>query len=97
MADKNPNTIEVQGITITINPQILEDWEVVECMGDVNDPTLDDAAHLSATTRVMRLILGEDYQRIKKELREKNKGVLNIETMTNFLTETLEVLQAKNF
>lgn len=96
MATKNPNTIEIEGITLSVDPDILDDWDIVEAVSDSNNPDLTDNERLIATTQLMRSVLGDDYKQAKTELRKKHKGKLTIETMSKFLAQVFEAVRAKN-
>ena len=84
--------VTVQGVTVKIAPEVLEDWDVVECIADMQDESRTPAEKLPSTVRLMRLLLGADYARAKKELREANDGQLTTEVMGGFLTGVFEAL-----
>lgn len=96
MASKNPNTYEVSGIKVTIDPDILDDWDFSEAVAETSDETLPLEVRNAAVFRVARMLFGEDYTRIKGELREQNDGRLGNEAMGQFLTDTIMEIKAKN-
>jgi len=84
--------VTVKGVTVTIDPSVLDDWDVVECIADIQDEGRTAAEKLPSTVRLMRLLLGGDYARAKKELREAHDGQLTNEVMGGFITEVFEAL-----
>lgn len=91
-------TIEVMGVKLEISPDVLDDIDVIESVADLNDPDADGSVKASAAVRIMRLVFGDDYARIKRELREKNDGRLGMDLLGKFFGEVCEALgkQAKN-
>lgn len=79
--------VTVQGIKLVIPEERMSDWDVVEGVATVQDETSDQAQKLVASVRVMRRMFGDDFERVKSELRTANGGRLNAEDMSSFLTE----------
>lgn len=96
MASKNPNTVTVNDIEVTLDPVLLNDWDFAEAVAETSDETLPIEVRNAAVFRVARMAFGPDYGRIKGELREKNDGRLPNETMGQFLTDVLLEYKAKN-
>lgn len=92
--DRKPKagTITVQGITLSIPEDRVSDWDVVEGVATLQDDATDQPAKLVASVRVMRRILGGDYERVKRELRSAHDGRLDAEHMSLFLKEVFEGL-----
>lgn len=89
-ARKKTATATVQGITVNLDFDLADDFEVVEQGAIASDPDSTDAEKLAATLRVYRLIFGADYRRVKDELRAKNGGRLSTQDMVGFVAEVLE-------
>lgn len=89
-ARKKTATATVQGITVNLDFDLADDFEVVEQGAIAADPDSTDAEKLAATLRVYRLIFGADYRRVKDELRAKNGGRLSTQDMVGFVAEVLE-------
>lgn len=96
MASKDPNVIEIDGISFYLEPNIFDNWEIVETMADSYDDELPDEQKVLATVRLMRLVYKDEYARIKRELKEKNGGKLTNEAMSSFLVATMGAVGAKN-
>lgn len=88
--------VEVDGISLSVDMGLLDDFEVVEAIADATDEASDDTAKLRAVVRLFRHVYGPDYARVKAELREGHGGELTVETMMGFFTDTLGALSAKN-
>ena len=93
MAAKKP-ALSVDGIALNVKAEDLDDFELVEALADANSEDMD--VQMQAVVRVFRLTYGDDYARVKKELREKNGGKLTTEIMMGVFGETMEALGAKN-
>lgn len=93
-ADRKPKqgTVVVDGVRAVIPLDRLKDWDVLEAMADLNDESVSSAGKLGATVRLMRAVLGEDYSRVKSELREAHDGKLGDEEMGAFLKAVFENL-----
>lgn len=84
----------VDGIDVSAARARVEDWEFLEAMADLM--ASDDAGSLVATVRYMRTLLGDDYERVKAELRDRNGGELTVGTMNEFAQAVVEAAGAKN-
>lgn len=86
------------GVKLDIDASALDDIEVIECIADLNDPDVDGAGQATATVKLLRTVFGDDYARIKRDLRERYGGKLTIERMGDFFTGVSEALgkSAKN-
>lgn len=93
MAAKKP-ALAVDGISLNVKAEDLDDFELVEALADANSEDVD--VQMQAVVRVFRLTYGDDYARVKKELRERNCGKLTTEIMMGFFSATMEALGAKN-
>lgn len=89
-------TIEVEGVSLEVDRDLLDDFEVAEAIADATDESADDTERMRAVVGLFRLVYGADYGRVKSELRAANDGRLTVETMMTFFTSTLEKLSAKN-
>lgn len=93
MAAKKP-ALAVDGIELNVKAEDLDDFDLVEALADANSEDMD--VQMQAVVRVFRIVYGDDYKRVKSELREKNGGKLTTEIMMGFFGETMEALGAKN-
>ena len=96
MDESTGKTIEVEGIELTLDIARFDDFEMVEAIADASDEDLDDTAKMRAVVKLFRLTFGDEYSRVKEELRAVHDGVLTTQTMMDFFTAVLEALGAKN-
>lgn len=99
MVEKKPQdhkakagAVKVQGIELSIPLDRMNDWDVTEGMSVAADESADQGARLIASVKVVKAVLGSDYERVKTELREKHGGVLTAEIMNDFMTEVFKEL-----
>ena len=90
--------IEVKGVKLDIGPEALDDIDVIEAIADLNSADADGAAEMAAVVRLMRTVFGDDWERIKRELRVANGGRLGMAALGEFFNGVCEALgkQAKN-
>ena len=81
--------IEVDGISVEIPMERLEDMETLEAMSDIQHGNALEIVPL------FRRIFGDDYKRIKAELKG-DAEILSVENMTNWFTKAMEALNSKN-
>lgn len=93
MAAKKP-ALAVDGIELNVKAADLDDFDLVEALADASSEDVD--VQMQAVVRVFRIVYGDDYKRVKSELREKNGGRLTTEIMMGFFGATMEALGAKN-
>lgn len=93
MAAKKP-ALAVDGIALNVKAEDLDDFDLVEALADANSEDMD--VQMRAVVRVFRIVYGDDYKRVKSELREKNGGKLTTEIMMGFFGATMEALGSKN-
>lgn len=84
----------VDGIDVSAARARVDDWEFLESMADL--VASEGVASLSATVRYMRELFGDDYARVKAELRERNGGRLTVDDMNGFAMAVIEAAGAKN-
>lgn len=89
-------TVEVDGVSVEIDTEVFDDFDLVECIADSENPDATDAQRLSATVRLFRLLFGPEYARVKRELRAAHDGRLTVEVMTDFASGVFEAVGAKN-
>ena len=81
--------IEVDGVSVSIPMERLEDMDTLEAMSDIQE------GNALKIVPLFRRIFGDDYKRIKAELKG-DAEILSVETMTNWFTKAIEALNAKN-
>lgn len=86
---KEIKTTEIDGIKVSISMAILEDIETLEAMSDIH------RGDATAIIPLFRRIFGDDYERIKKELKG-DAETLSIEKVTKWFTDVIEALNEKN-
>lgn len=98
MAEKkhNDSPLVVQGIRVNLTTADVDDYEITEALVDMSDESAPDTSRAKATVRMARLLFGGDWDRIKRELREKNDGKLPNEAVGQFINDVFEGLNRKN-
>lgn len=96
-------TKQVKGLDVTLDPSILEDWDVMnDIMNLVNDDpdkeltVAESKEMLQAANRLIDTIYGKDFERIKKKLRTANGGKLPLSLVMEFINDTFVAFQQKN-
>lgn len=84
-----PRTVTVQGISLTIDPKLMDDWELVELLYDYRS---DPEGNALAVIPFLRKVLGDGYARVKDALRDPNTGRISGESMGEFVEEMMEKL-----
>ena len=95
MAKTDKPTI-VDGIKVEVTADAFDDFEITECIADLYDEESTDGAKTAAAVKMYRIVFGEDFPRIKRELRAKHGGKLTNEVMSEFMAEVIEAVNAKN-
>lgn len=88
-AKARPRAVTVEGVTVTISPDTLDDWDVMELLEDLQD---DPEGNALKVVPLMRRILGDDYTHVKDALRDPATGRLPTGRMAAFLTGLFEQL-----
>lgn len=85
-----PRTVTVQGLSLTLDPAKLDDWELMEALYDLQaDP---ERNALSIVPFLRGLFGTEDYRRIKDKLRDPVTGRIEGEKMGGFMQELFSKL-----
>lgn len=96
MAARKGKAVEIDGIKLDVLVDTADDYELVEQMAVMSDDQATGNEKLAATVRTYRLLLGDDYRRVKDELRAKNGGRLPLKAMSDFIAKVFEAAGAKN-
>lgn len=86
---KKIESVEVDGVKVSISMAVLEDIETVEAMADIQN------GNPLAIVPLFRKLFGTDYERIKKELKGDDE-TLSIEKITQWFTDVIEAINEKN-
>ena len=86
---RREKTVEVDGITVTISMDQMEDIETLEALSDA------DNGNPLRIIPMLRRILGSDYERVKKELKGDSE-TLSIVRVTDWFVKATEALGEKN-
>lgn len=76
--------ITVQGITLSVDPELFDDYEIVEDLYDVQS-----GENPLKSVPLLRRLLGDKYEEVKAALRGED-GRITGETLDGFLTELME-------
>lgn len=77
--------VTVNGTEFTIPADALDDWELMEDLADL------DAGKTAASPRILRRLLGGDYEKAKDLLRDDN-GRISVESGAQLLRDIFEAL-----
>ena len=96
MAARKGKAVEIDGIKLTVAIDTADDFEIVEQMAVMADEQSTSNEKLSATVRIYKILLGDDYRRVKDERRAKNGGLLPLKAMSDFIAKVFKAAGAKN-
>lgn len=85
-----PRRIEVMGATLTIDPSILDDLDMVEYLYDLQHAADSDDGGFTIVP-FLRKLCGDDYMNVKKALRDGN-GRIPFEKVGEFVQQLIEAL-----
>lgn len=85
-SDDTVRRVSARGIDIGIDPKVLDDWEFMESLYDLQ---ADPKGNALQVIPFIRRLLGDSYDRVKNGLRGAD-GRIDGETMGAFLTELFE-------
>lgn len=89
----NPDvSFEVDGIQVTLNRAVLDDWETAETIASIQDDATPEEAKFVASVKLVRQVFGEDWPRIKAELAAKHAGRLPASVVMDFFETCLQNL-----
>ena len=89
MADKK-NTVEVEGIKLTLDENALDDIEVLDMLDEVNEGNPFKIKKL-----IVALVGEESWNEIKEHLRD-DTGRVSATATAQFLVSVIEAVGAKN-
>lgn len=82
--------VTVNGVTVTVPAERATDWDVVEGVAVMQASESSEADKVIASVSVLRRLLGDDYERVKSELRAANEGRLTAQDMGEFIQKVFE-------
>lgn len=85
-----PRRIEVMGATLTIDPSILDDLDMVEYLYDLQHAADSDDGGFTIVP-FLRKLCGDDYANVKKALRDDN-GPHPLREVGEFVQQLIEAL-----
>ncbi|KFI56593.1 hypothetical protein [Bifidobacterium callitrichos] len=80
----SPKTVTVHGVTLTIDPELFDDYEIVEDLYDVQS-----GENPLKAVPLLRRLLGDKYEEVKDALRGED-GRITSEALDTFLTDLME-------
>lgn len=82
-------TVTVQGIEVTVNPRVFDDWRTLELMS-LMQPDDGSAPSGTAGLAFFRRVLGSQCDEVQKALGEKDEdGFVPQEVLGNFMEELM--------
>lgn len=91
-ANETPVTVNVKGIDVTVDKEVMNDIEVVELLGEVQD------GNIFAFPKLCKRVFGDQYPKVKSALANK-AGITTAMSMTEVFKELMEKMnegEAKN-
>lgn len=91
-ANETPVTVNVKGIDVTVDKEVMNDIEVVELLGEVQD------GNIFAFPKLCKRVFGDQYPKVKSALANK-AGITTAVSMTEVFKELMEKMnegEAKN-
>lgn len=85
-----PKTVEVMGVTLTIDPAIFDDLDMVEYLYDLQNAQEGDGASAFAIVPFLKKLCGSQYRAMKTVLRDPDTGRVGIERVGDFIGQLLE-------
>lgn len=78
-------TVEAKGVEVTVQEDVFDNIDVFDDLAAIQD------GDVFAIPRLMRAVLGGDYQRVKAALANE-EGVTTVTAITEFFGELMEKL-----
>ena len=82
--------VTVDGITVTVAIDPSDDWEFASASAVFADPDSTPLEKSNATRAQIKLLFGDDYKRVMRELRAARGGRLPIADVVSFANRVLE-------
>lgn len=82
-----PKTITVDGLKLTIDPNVFDDWDVAQEMYEIEHPDKKGSDALAIVPFIHR-IYGNQYQAVIDHLRRN--GRVSLTAMGDFLTKVMQ-------
>lgn len=89
MAVTKGSTVTVDGITVTVAIDPRNDWEFATASITLADPDATQIERSNAVKAQVKLLFGDDYKRVMRELREARGGSLPIADVTSFANRVM--------
>lgn len=80
-------TKTVDGINVSLDPTIFQEWDVFEAMTDNLNPELSDEDRMIAMRKLITLLFGNNFNHIKKRLRQLHNGKLSVSDVAEFVSK----------
>jgi len=78
-------TVKVSGIEITVAPQLLNDFEILELLVEA------ESGEIASIVKLFKTMFGEQqWTRIKAELRKQNDGSLPVQETMQFVMDVFD-------
>lgn len=80
-------TVEVSGVKLSIDPEVINSYEFFDAACDSQDASLTDAERGFAMHRCIKLTLGNEHGRVIRELTAKKGSAVTVADMADFFNE----------
>lgn len=85
-----PKTVEVMGVTVTVDPAIFNDLDMVEYLYDLQTAQTGDGSGAFAIVPFLKKLCGPQYTAMKDALRDPDTGRVSIDKVSEFIAQLLE-------
>lgn len=83
-----PQTISVDGVKLTINPNVFDDLDVVEYLYNLQHAN-EDASNSFDIVPLLKKLTGGKYAQLKQALRDPHTGRVSMSAVSDFMTKLL--------
>ena len=85
-----PKTVEAMGVTVTVDPAIFDDLDMVEYLYDLQTAQTGDGSTAFAIVPFLKKLCGPQYTAMKDALRDHDTGRVSIDKVSEFISQLLE-------
>ncbi|MDU0349231.1 hypothetical protein [Actinomyces sp. MRS3W] len=90
--ETTPVDVDLWGVTVTVDPDMLTDAEIMEWMIISSDEEETDQARLTAQMKATKMLCGGRYRQVIRAIRAANDGRATIEDTAQILARIMEAI-----
>lgn len=96
MAEDKTVTVESHGVKIQFDPTRFDDARVALIFSTLVDESVKDSDKMLASSKLFKIIFGDDCMRIMDELADANGGRISNADFSDFMMDCIKAANAKN-